>query len=74
MTAEIERLVLDHLCAIRGKQDQHDERLDRIEIRLSAIEQTLGTSTPYPAATARPSIGIETVFDALGAAADTATT
>ncbi|WP_295583281.1 hypothetical protein [uncultured Lamprocystis sp.] len=43
MTADIESLVLEHLRAIRAKQDHHSERLDRIEIRLSAIEQTLGS-------------------------------
>lgn len=43
MTAEIESLVLEHLRAIRATQDHHSERLDRIEIRLSAIEQTLGS-------------------------------
>ena len=43
MTADTENLVLEHLRAIRAKQDQHDERLNRIELRLSAIEQTVGS-------------------------------
>jgi archaellum component FlaC len=43
MTAEIENLVLEHLRAIRAKQDQHSERLDRIDLRLSVIEQTVGS-------------------------------
>lgn len=43
MTADIESLVLEHLRAIRAKQDQHSERLDRIDLRLSVIEQTVGS-------------------------------
>jgi archaellum component FlaC len=43
MTENTENLVLEHLRAIRGKQDEHSERLDRIELRLSVIEQTLGS-------------------------------
>jgi hypothetical protein len=43
MTAELESLVLEHLRAIRAKQDQHSERLDRIDLRLSVIEQTVGS-------------------------------
>lgn len=34
--------VLEHLRAIRATLDNHGERLDRIELRLSTIEQTLG--------------------------------
>ena len=43
MTAEIENLVLEHLRAIRATQADHGERLNRIEIRLGVIEQTLGS-------------------------------
>ncbi len=43
MTADVGSLVLEHLRAIRAKQDQHGERLDRIELRLCVIEQTLGS-------------------------------
>lgn len=43
MTENIESLVLEHLRAIRATQDQHGERLNRIELRLSAIEQTVGS-------------------------------
>lgn len=39
---DLASVTLEHLRAIRAKQDQHDERLDRIEIHLSTIEQTLG--------------------------------
>ena len=38
MTADIESLVLEHLRAIRAKQDEHGERLGRIEARLSSVE------------------------------------
>ena len=38
-----DNLILEHLRAIRGKQDDHSERLDRIEVRLSSMEQTLGS-------------------------------
>ncbi len=43
MTNEIESLVLEHLRAIRGDLSDHGGRLARIELRLSAIEQTLGS-------------------------------
>jgi polyhydroxyalkanoate synthesis regulator phasin len=43
MTDEHTNIVLEHLRAIRAKQDEHSERLTHIEVRLSAIEQTLGT-------------------------------
>lgn len=36
-------LVLEHLRAIRSTLVDHGERLSRIELRLSAIEQTLGS-------------------------------
>ncbi len=42
MTENTESLVLEHLRAIRGTLADHGERLDRIELRLSTIEQTLG--------------------------------
>lgn len=42
MTENIENLVLEHLRGIRGTLADHGERLDRIELRLSTIEQTLG--------------------------------
>jgi hypothetical protein len=37
-----ENIVLEHLRAIRATQGEHGDRLSRIELRLSAIEQTLG--------------------------------
>lgn len=43
MSDEPENLVLNLLRAIRAKQDDHDGRLNRIELRLSAMEQTLGS-------------------------------
>jgi len=43
MTADIESLVLEHLRAIRSTLDNHGERLDRIDLRLSVIEQTIGS-------------------------------
>jgi archaellum component FlaC len=42
MTENTENLVLEHLRAIRSTLNEHGERLDRIELRLSTIEQTLG--------------------------------
>jgi archaellum component FlaC len=38
-----DNLILEHLRAIRGRQDDNGERLDRIEVRLSSMEQTLGS-------------------------------
>jgi hypothetical protein len=38
-----ENLVLEHLRAIRGTLSEHGERLNRIEFRLAAIEQTPGS-------------------------------
>lgn len=43
MTDNIDSLVLEHLRAIRTTQAEHGERLNRVELRLSAIEQTLGS-------------------------------
>ncbi|MBK1619631.1 hypothetical protein CKO42_14520 [Lamprobacter modestohalophilus] len=42
MTENMENLVLEHLRGIRGTLADHGERLDRIDLRLSTIEQTLG--------------------------------
>ena len=39
---DVESLVLEHLRAIRTTQGEHGDRLNRIELRLSAIERTLG--------------------------------
>ena len=39
---ELASVTLEHLRAIRARQDIQDERLGRIELRLSAMEQTLG--------------------------------
>ena len=43
MAENVENLVLEHLRAIRGTLNDHGERLNRIELRLSTIEQTLGS-------------------------------
>jgi hypothetical protein len=43
MTENIESLILEHLRAIRGVQNEHTERLNRIELRSSIMEQTLGS-------------------------------
>ena len=43
MTADTENLVLEHLRAIRATLGDHGDRLGRVELRLSAIEQTLGS-------------------------------
>ncbi|MEI7868377.1 MAG: hypothetical protein WCI11_10825 [Candidatus Methylumidiphilus sp.] len=43
MTENIESLILEHLRAFRGAQNEHSERLNRIELRLSIMEQTLGS-------------------------------
>jgi len=42
MTEDVGNRVLEHLRAIRRTQDDHGARLERIELRLSSIEQTLG--------------------------------
>lgn len=43
ITSDVENSVLGHLGAIRGTLSDHGDRLNRIELRLSAIEQTLGS-------------------------------
>jgi len=43
MTDDTTNLVLEHLRAIRSTLADHGERLGRVELRLSAIEQTLGS-------------------------------
>lgn len=42
MTAEVESLVLEHLRAIRGDISDIKQRLDRMDLRMSVMEQTLG--------------------------------
>ncbi|NEX20584.1 hypothetical protein G3480_09725 [Thiorhodococcus mannitoliphagus] len=42
MTDDTTNLVLEHLRHIRAKVDSLDERVGRVELRLSVIEQTLG--------------------------------
>jgi len=39
---DVDNLVLEQLRAIRSTQGDHSDRLSRIELRLSAMEQTLG--------------------------------
>ena len=41
-TASIDSLVLEHLRAIRGDVADIKGRLDRMDLRLSVIEQTVG--------------------------------
>lgn len=41
--SDAENLVLEQLRPIRGTLSDHGERLGRIDLRLSAIEQTLGS-------------------------------
>jgi hypothetical protein len=41
--SDAEDLVLEHLRAIRGTLSDRGEPLGRIELRLSAIEQTVGS-------------------------------
>jgi hypothetical protein len=43
MTEQTDSLVLEHLRALGSAMTDHGERLARIELRLSAIEQTLGS-------------------------------
>lgn len=43
MTDNVENLILEHLRAIRGTLGEHGERLNRIELRLATMEQTLGS-------------------------------
>ncbi len=45
MTDDTTNLVLEHLCHIRAKQDEHSGRLDRIEVQLSAMGQQLAGLT-----------------------------
>jgi len=45
MTAEIERLVLEHLRAIRATQADHGERLTSIELHLVTLGQQVGALT-----------------------------
>lgn len=45
MTDDTANLVLEHLRAIRAKQDEHSDRLDRIEIQLSAVGQQMAGLT-----------------------------
>jgi ACT domain-containing protein len=42
MTADIESLVLEHLRAMRGDIADIKQRLDRMDLRMSVMEQTLG--------------------------------
>lgn len=42
MTKQAENLILEYLRAVRATQDEQGARLGRIELRLSAMEQTLG--------------------------------
>jgi tetrahydromethanopterin S-methyltransferase subunit G len=42
MTEEMTHLVLEHLRHIRVKVDSLDERVGRVEVRLSAVEGHLG--------------------------------
>jgi hypothetical protein len=43
MSDTIDNLVLEPLRSIRGTLSDHGERLGRIELRLSAMEQILGS-------------------------------
>jgi hypothetical protein len=43
MTENVENLILEHLRSIRSTLGDHGDRLNRIELRLSAIEQTVGS-------------------------------
>ncbi|MCF7979949.1 hypothetical protein U5801_17040 [Lamprobacter modestohalophilus] len=43
MTDQVDNLVLEHLRAIRGDLSEVKERLDRMDVRLSAIEYTIGS-------------------------------
>jgi hypothetical protein len=49
-----ENLVLEHLRAIRGTLSEHGERLNRIELRLAAIEQTRAACMPCLAVIGKP--------------------
>jgi archaellum component FlaC len=43
MTENVENLVLEHLRAIRADVGDIKERMNRVELRLSVMEQTLGS-------------------------------
>ena len=43
--SNVESLVLEHLRAIRAKQDDHSDALDAIRLELSSIGQQLGALT-----------------------------
>jgi len=43
MSDKVDNLILEHLRSIRGTLSDHGERRGRIELRLSAMEQTLGS-------------------------------
>jgi len=43
MTDNTDNLVLEHLRAIRADLGDIKQRLDRVELRLSVIEQTIGS-------------------------------
>lgn len=43
MTDSIDNLVIEHLRVIRCDVGDVKERLDRMDLRLSAIEQTIGS-------------------------------
>ncbi|MBK5929385.1 hypothetical protein [Halochromatium salexigens] len=43
MSDNVDNLVLEHLRVIRGDLSDVKERLDRMDVRLSAIEQTIGS-------------------------------
>ncbi|WP_462323190.1 hypothetical protein [Halochromatium sp.] len=43
MSDNVDNLVLEHLRVIRGDLSDVKERLDRMDLRLSAIEQTIGS-------------------------------
>jgi polyhydroxyalkanoate synthesis regulator phasin len=45
MTENLDSLVLEHLRAIRTRQDEHSERLTQIEVQLSTMGQQLGALT-----------------------------
>ncbi len=43
MADDTDNLILEHLRAIRATLTEHGERLNRIDLRLAAVEQTLGS-------------------------------
>ncbi len=58
MSDKVDNLVLEHLRSIRGTLSDHGERLGRIELRLSAMEQTLGCLYALAASSASSSASI----------------